>query len=110
MSHIIYSGVTKNNYLIDDMINVNFDRIFKNENDEKYFARLSMYRKDGQPENEEGHPAIVLFSSEDEFNPLWAEPLDEDWNKYLDGYGVETEEFIALLPEFFKKAISNVAA
>jgi hypothetical protein len=103
MSCTIYGGKTKNNVIIDSMVDNNRDYVFWKDDEKKdYFARLAGYRENEQDDISDGLPAIVLFSNENPFEPIYAQKLSNDWNKYLDSYDNFTEEFINLLPNFWE--------
>jgi hypothetical protein len=100
----IYNGTTVNGIYVDDMIDDNDDRVWRAEKTSKYFARLANYRKDGQDDMSAGFPAIVLFSDDAPFSPIYAKTLADEWNIYLNEYGETTKEFLDLLPGFFEES------
>lgn len=88
MSMRIYGGWTLNGFHVDDMIDENYDIVFRIEN--PWFCRLA-----GLRENEDGtlvtdcdslkdeftiRPAIVMFHEDEPFIPLYAQPLDPDFD------------------------------
>lgn len=89
MSSAIYSGTTENNINIDDMIDDYSDFVFKNDKLKNHFVRLSGARDSLE---EVQKPALVVFSIDEPFVPIYAKVLNGTYSDYTDFFGY-TEKF-----------------
>lgn len=89
MSRTIYSGTTENNINIDDMVDDYSDFVFKNDKLKNHFVRLSGARDSLE---EVQKPALVVFSIDEPFVPIYAKVLNGTYSDYTDFFGY-TEKF-----------------
>ncbi len=89
MAGTIYGGTTKNGVIVQDMIDDSRDLIYRNNKLPRLFARLaqSLLREDDTEFITAG-PAIVIFSDDAPFIPVWGKRLSGPFGDYSDGWSV----------------------
>ena len=93
MSSTIYGGKTKNDVIIQDMVDDNRDIVYRDDRFPNHFARFGQSILDeDDTEFKTAGPAIAIFEDAEPFEPIWGVRLSGSFSDYTNGWDM-TELF-----------------